>query len=406
MPPCPRCKKNTVTGDHFCTFCGAPLLESVPGTPRAAPSPQVSPPPSIPVPSPEQPVRSPAPLKTGIALSPVKVLGIIGILLLLAVAAFLVISGFPLSAGSTGNGTAPGGAGFLPVIGGCPENLTSCSGTCVDLETDAGNCGACGFVAPYGETCINGKFSGPSGVQVRTPVSPTPSPTGTTTTTVSAGIPATTAVPAASCASGRVVCSGTCSDLQTDARNCGSCGYRCPSGYTCQNGWCLEPGAYVKGASTIAVGAIPTESPCEHGDILCGSSCSDLFTDEKNCGVCGRTCGKLEICVNARCGPACAKSGETLCGEECVDLDTDMSNCGACGTECDTSLSNAKGSLCAGGECIISQCKTDYANCDDRIANGCEVYLGTDRNNCGSCGNTCSSGEVCYNRHCTVPASS
>lgn len=404
MPLCPRCKKNTVTGDHFCRFCGAPLVGSVPVTPRASPSPPVFPQ-TIPVPSLDQPVRSPTPPKAGIALSPVKALGIIGILLILAVAVFLAISGSPLPAGTTGNGTAPEGSGLVPVIGGCPGNMTRCSGTCVDLETDAGNCGACGFVVPYGETCINGKFGGSSGVQGRNASSPTPSLTGPTTT-VSAGIPATTAVPAASCASGRMVCSGTCSDLQSDARNCGSCGYRCPSGFTCQNGWCLEPGAYVKGASTTAVVPIPTESPCEHGEILCGSSCADLFTDEKNCGVCGRACGNLEICVNARCGPACSESGETLCGDECVDLDTDMSNCGVCGTECETFLPNAKGSLCAGGECIISQCKTDYADCDEKIATGCEVSLRTDRNNCGSCGNTCPTGQVCYNRQCTVPASS
>ena len=143
---------------------------------------------------------------------------------------------------------------------------------------------------------------------------------------------------------------------------------------------------------------------CSGRETACGNSCVNLFTDKKNCGVCGRTCGSEQICVNARCGPACTKSGTSLCNDKCVDLDTDMENCGACGTECKTFLPNAKGALCTNGECKISGCKTDYADCDKNVVNGCEVYLRTSAAHCGSCGKTCPSGQVCYNMKCTKPA--
>jgi hypothetical protein len=107
--------------------------------------------------------------------------------------------------------------------------------------------------------------------------------------------------------------------------------------------------------------------------------------------------------VNAQCGPACAVSGTTLCGDTCVDLNTDMLNCGACGTECKTFLPNAKGSLCTNGQCVISQCKTDYGDCNKGLSDGCEINLNIDANNCGTCGNKCPSGQVCYGKKCSIP---
>jgi hypothetical protein len=324
--------------------------------------------------------------------SPVKVIGIIVVILIIAGGVFSAFSGLLPAGGARANDSVLRDSGILLA---CTANLTLCSGRCVDLRTDAGNCGACGFSVPYGQSCRNGTFS-PSPA----PGAGGPSPAPTTTPTVSATATATTA--ATSCRPGLKLCSGTCRDLQSDSRNCGSCGYVCPAGLTCQNAWCLEPGGKSGGSSAAPVTL--SASSCEHGETLCGNTCADLFSDKKNCGVCGRACGAREICVNARCGPACTTSGTTLCGDTCVDLDTDMSNCGACGTECETYLPNAQGSLCTGGECVISACKTDYDDCDGKVENGCEVNLRLSANNCGSCGNSCSSGQVCYAGQCRNPA--
>jgi hypothetical protein len=80
-----------------------------------------------------------------------------------------------------------------------------------------------------------------------------------------------------------------------------------------------------------------------------------------------------------------------------------MNNCGTCGTECKTFLPHATGSLCSEGQCIISQCDTDYADCNKNIADGCEVDLRLDAGNCGACGVKCDTGQVCYNKKCSVP---
>jgi len=409
MPFCPECGSPFESGQDFCRSCGASLKGIEPDAPQPASlrpvtagmKPRVSPS--------AKPVQSRPGPRTAIPRSAL-VIGLIGIFLIIGVAAFFVLTGSPGPAGAQNNTSAGPGPVVRPINNQCSEGMTLCRGNCVNLLTDSNNCGGCGFSVPFGETCIQGKFSGSLGRDTNssspTPATTTPShPTGTTITGSPVTPPDTTPVtPAAtqtSCRSGLTLCGGYCKDLQTDSRNCGSCWFVCPTGESCQNAWCLEAG---KGSNTGSSGAVPDGVSCETGQTLCSNSCVDLFTNRKNCGVCGRSCGTTEICVNARCGPACTGSGTTLCNDKCVDLDTDMENCGTCGTECETFLPNAKGSLCSSGECKISGCKTDYADCDKNVANGCEVYLRNSAANCGSCGKTCLSGQVCYNMKCSKPA--
>jgi hypothetical protein len=42
------------------------------------------------------------------------------------------------------------------------------------------------------------------------------------------------------CADGRIVCGTKCTDLTSDAMNCGACGNSCASGLTCVNGSCIK----------------------------------------------------------------------------------------------------------------------------------------------------------------------
>lgn len=89
-------------------------------------------------------------------------------------------------------------------------------------------------------------------------------------------------------------------------------------------------------------------------------------------------------------GPACTGSLVALCGGACRDLALDPSNCGSCGTTC------ASGQVCSNGACVVScggglvRCS---AVCRDTLA---------DLTNCGRCGNTCASGQVCSNGSCAV----
>jgi len=327
-----------------------------------------------------------------------KVLGIIAVVLVAALAVFFVFSGHLLPAGTLSNAS---GSGTGQATGPCPANMTRCSGTCVDLLTDAENCGGCGFSVPAGETCIRGAFSGAAGVSppaTKTTSSPT---TARTTVTAAAATTATAAAIQTSCLSGLALCSGACRDLKTDSNNCGSCGFVCPAGTSCLNSWCLE-GA--KGSNTNGSGTVSAYSPCTGRETLCGSTCADLLTDTNHCGVCDRACGSDEICVNARCGPACSTSGTTLCGSDCVDLSTNMTNCGSCGNECRTFLPNAQGSECIEGKCVVYGCDSGYGDCDEKTDNGCEADLRLDANHCGSCSKKCPTGQLCYNSVCKVPA--
>jgi hypothetical protein len=403
MPFCPQCESGNNAGDEFCRSCGAPLTGDLAGPTGSQRSPTANLPSASYSLSPAHPAQLP-PWPKNLRL-PLLVLGLIGIVLICGAAVFFVFSGSPLPAGSQNSTGVSGDSGTLPVNGLCSEGLSRCSGKCVDLTTDPDNCGACGFTVPFGETCIQGQFSS-SLVQKNktTPVLTGTAVAGRTGTTVAERTGTTAAVGRASCPADRDFCSGTCRDLQTDAGNCGYCGNACSSGQTCENGRCTFWGTSTPGITATTSITITPDLSCSYGEIPCGSSCVNVFSDKKNCGVCGRACGALEICRDARCGPACTDSSTTLCGDNCVDLDTDMNNCGACGTECKTFLPNAKGSLCMNGECIISGCKTDYADCNKNIIDGCEANLRLDAGNCGSCGTKCTTGKVCYNKKCTTPA--
>jgi hypothetical protein len=82
-------------------------------------------------------------------------------------------------------------------------------------------------------------------------------------------------------------CDGTCTDLLTDDRNCGQCSTTCE--LDCASGTCNE---------------------CSYifwpGWVLCPNQlghdyCTSLSDDIANCGKCGNACGSLETCSNSIC---------------------------------------------------------------------------------------------------------
>jgi hypothetical protein len=75
-------------------------------------------------------------------------------------------------------------------------------------------------------------------------------------------------------------CNGVCTDLATDQWNCGTCGRACQRG--CYNGACLEC-------------PVASQTKCDNG------GCYDLLTDPYNCGACGNGCALTEGCDNGHC---------------------------------------------------------------------------------------------------------
>ena len=184
------------------------------------------------------------------------------------------------------------------------------------------------------------------------------------------------AASACACPGGQAACGALCSDTQTDALNCGACGKACLSGELCQGSQCV----------------------CETGRTACAGRCVDLTSDVGNCGACGTTCGSGQVCSASSCTSYCAGAdggapdggGIVDCGGSCVDTNTDPTNCGGCGQGC------LPGSLCSGGACA---CGSGETSCGDA---GC-FNLTQDQQNCGACGTVCASYQVCQASACAGP---
>jgi len=116
----------------------------------------------------------------------------------------------------------------------------------------------------------------------------------------------------------------------------------------------------------------------------------------------------LGLCPSNEC-----PEGRTTCPNNpfpcAVDLSSDDDNCGACGVSCPTDsnvLARFNGAMrCVTGECRLV-CKSDYADCNGLIDDGCEVQVtGTqanDKYNCGACGNVCD--DMCIRGSCGCPS--
>ena len=256
--------------------------------------------------------------------------------------------------GACGTTCAPGEvceAGSCALV--CPPNLTDCDGTCRDTQVDLANCGACGTTCGTDELCVSGAC----------------------TLTCQGGTPD--------------ACDGACTNLQIDPTNCGACGTACGPDEVCDAGLCA--------------------GRCGPGRIRCGQVCTSTSSDPLNCGACGAPCdealGAIALCLDGTCGFTCA-AGFDDCDDDLfsgttngceVDLSADANNCGACGTVCD--FANGAGA-CTGGACVLSACDTGFGDCNMVGADGCEVDLRADDNNCGACGTVCPAGELCSNGTC------
>jgi hypothetical protein len=81
------------------------------------------------------------------------------------------------------------------------------------------------------------------------------------------------------CATGLEKCADTCVAIQTDSKNCGSCGSACNGGNVCVAGACV----------------------CPLGQQVCNGVCTALATDPRNCSSCGYVCGTAQACNQGVC---------------------------------------------------------------------------------------------------------
>ncbi len=161
------------------------------------------------------------------------------------------------------------------------------------------------------------------------------------------------------CAAGRcecpaltVACGKLCVDTWRDPLHCGGCGEACKESRRCVAGECE---------------CLPGASVCDLGE----ERCVDLGRNPERCGSCaGPGCEKEQVCVEGGCREDCP-AGLVRCQDDgrswCSELATDRKNCGECGRSCDT------GEVCLGGVCRRSAPATPCASCP---CPGCSALLG------------------------------
>jgi hypothetical protein len=240
----------------------------------------------------------------------------------------------------------------------CDELSADCNhlegdGCEVFTGDDPKNCGGCGNVCKDGEICWKG---------------------------------------ACGCPSGFTQCGDDCKDLQTDNDSCGTCGKACVPPKSDDPEWlcgpAVQPPETVWGCTGGGCKLVckPFNGNCD--DNLCQNGCeTDLRHDPMNCGTCGHQCAANQDCVDGTC---ICPPGTTRCGHRCVDVKVDPNNCGECGNGCPGAGGESENGTptCSAGECGYL-CYAGWANCDQRIENGCEVNIGSDPNHCGGCSTQC-----------------
>jgi hypothetical protein len=99
------------------------------------------------------------------------------------------------------------------------------------------------------------------------------------------------------------------------------------------------------------------------------------------------TCDPATGNIVTTCNAGFADANNNLATDGCeVNLMTDVLNCGTVGNDV-SYVPNGTGG-CVNGKAVIVSCNAGFADVDQQVANGCEVNLMTDPNNCGSIGNT------------------
>ena len=215
---------------------------------------------------------------------------------------------------------------------------------------------------------------------------------------------------------GRVLCHNRCIDPYTEAQYCGAddmcseesytnckknptdkmcvageCSNRCPDGQEKCNDICLNwTSNHISECSDGKITCDVNYADCDD-DVSNGCETS-LLQDSANCGACGYTCKKGEVCVEQECIVNSCSGNLTLCttesGDACIDTKgSDINNCGACGYQCAEMQPNATLKACRLGQCEY-ECKSSYINIGNATNTKC-IDLSSNTRNCGAIGNSC-----------------
>jgi hypothetical protein len=151
----------------------------------------------------------------------------------------------------------------------CDGRRASCGETCVDVQADPLNCGACGVACGAGLVCSLGACS-------------------------------------SACDAGLSACGAACVALASDALHCGACGVACGAGRSCVAGACLASGSGGTGGAGGSSGAAGAGASGETGG---SSGAAGVVGTAGGTGATGGAGGSGGgVLIGAECFPICASA--------------------------------------------------------------------------------------------------
>ena len=183
-------------------------------------------------------------------------------------------------------------------------------------------------------------------------------------------------------------CVPTCSGATPHCRSglCVVCltDEHCPAGQVCRT----------SGNASACLPGCSDDTRCGAGQKCCDAACTDVSKEVAHCGACNHACAlphatpvcKLGSCEIGRCSPSWQDCNQTAADGCEVNVHFDVQNCASCGGAC--VLPNAV-PACGLEGCYVAACSYGWENCDSSDKNGCEIEVVSDIKNCGACGMSC-----------------